>query len=136
MSEENVEIVIGQFESVNSRDFAAAMDAYAENVTLTLHGALATVIGGRAFAGKEAVGRWFGEWFRHFGPGYRFEIQETRDLGDRVFLHATHHGQGRHSGAPVEGENAYLYTVRNGKIAGVEIWDERDQALEAAGLPG
>ena len=34
----NVEIVLGQFEAVNARDFAAAMDAYAEDVALTAHG--------------------------------------------------------------------------------------------------
>jgi hypothetical protein len=37
MSQENVEIVVGQFEAVNARDFKAMMDAYADDVTLVLH---------------------------------------------------------------------------------------------------
>ena len=133
MGQENVEIVVGQFEAVNARDFSAAMEAYAENVTLTLHGT--DLPGGRsAYAGKEAVGEWFGDWFRQFAPSYRFDVEETRDLGDRVFLFATHRGTGRTSGAPVEGHNAYLYTLRAGKISGVEIWPERDEAFKAIGL--
>jgi ketosteroid isomerase-like protein len=84
--------------------------------------------------GKEAVGEWFGDWFRQFAPDYRFEVEETRDLGDRVFLVATHHGRGRVSGAPVSDSTAYLYTVRGGKVSRVEAWDDREEALEAAGL--
>ena len=42
---QNVEIVVGQFEAVNARDFAAAMEAYAEDVTLIVHGPLGEVVG-------------------------------------------------------------------------------------------
>jgi ketosteroid isomerase-like protein len=82
------------------------------------------------------VGEWFGDWFRTFAHDYRFEIQEARGTGDRVFIVATHHGHGRMSGAPVRGETAYVYTVLEGKISRVEMWDasERDRALDAAGL--
>ena len=130
---QNVEIVVGQFEAVNARDFAAAMEAYAEDVTLIAHGHLGEMVG-RAATGKQAVGEWFGEWFRHFAPDYRFQIEDARDTGDRVFVVATHGGRGRASGAPVEGETAYVYTVRDGKVCRVELFADRDEALEAAGL--
>ena len=134
MSEENVKLVVGVFEAVNVRDFAAAMEAYAEDVTLAIHadvgiGAVATHA-----SGKRAVGEWFGDWFRQFAPDYRFEVHEARDLGDRVFLVATHHGRGRASGVPVTQQLAYLYTVDGGKISQIEAWAERAPALEAAGL--
>jgi ketosteroid isomerase-like protein len=129
----NIEIVLGQFEAVNARDFAAAMDAYAEDVALTVHGPLGEMVG-QAATGKEAVGEWFGDWFRQFAPGYHFEIEDARSSGDRVFLVATHGGRGRASGAPVEGETAYVYTVREGKISRVELFADREEALEAAGL--
>jgi ketosteroid isomerase-like protein len=134
MSRENVEIVVGQFEGVNRREFAAVMDAYSDDVTLVLRGDHARVTGADVVTGKEAVGEWFGDWFRQFAPDYRFEVEETRDLGDRVFLVATHHGRGRVSGAPVSDSTAYLYTVRGGKVSRVEAWDDREEALEAAGL--
>lgn len=130
---QNVEIVVNQFEAVNSRDFAAAMDAYAEDVVLIVHDQLGEMVG-RAATGKQAVGDWFGDWFRQFAPDYRFEIEQARGAGDRVFLVASHRGHGRASGAPVEGETAYAYTVREGKICRVELFSDRDEALEAAGL--
>jgi ketosteroid isomerase-like protein len=134
MSQENVEVVVKQFEDTNARDFAAVMDAYVEDVTLVLHGDVGVL--SRTATGKKAVGDWFGDWFRQFGPDYRFDIEETRGSGDRVFLLATHHGWGRGSGVPVEERWAYLYTVREGKVRGVELWNHRgarEAALEAMG---
>ena len=72
------------------------------------------------YEGKEAVGEWFGDWFRTFDRDYRFEIKEARELGRGwSSCTATHGGRGRLSGAPVRGENAYLYRVRDGKISQV-----------------
>jgi ketosteroid isomerase-like protein len=133
MSQENVEVVIGQFEGVNRRDFETVMDAYADDVVLRSHGWLRN-IGAIAVVGKKAVGEWFGDWFRSFDRNYRFEVDEARDLGDRVLIVATHDGRGRVSGAPATDQMGYLYTVRNGKVSLVEIWTDQAHALEAAGL--
>jgi ketosteroid isomerase-like protein len=129
----NVEIVVGQFEAVNTRDFAAAMAAYTEDVALVAHGPLGEMVG-HAATGKEAVGEWFGDWFRQFAPDYRFQIEDARGSGDRVFLMASHRGRGRASGAPFEALTAYVYTVRAGKVCRVELFSDPNQALEAAGL--
>ena len=134
MSRENVEVVVGQFEGVNTRDFAAVMDRYAEDVVLVVHGFELGVFGGGEAVGREAVGEWFGDWFRTFDSDYRFEIEEARDWGDQVFVVATHHGRGRGSGVPSTLRTAYVYTVRRGKVGRVEVWSDRDAALEAAGL--
>src|SRR6478672_9626987 len=133
MSQENVEIVIGQFENTNARDFKAVMDAYADDVILRFTTGLRS-IRGEAAVGKEAVGEWFGDWFRAFDRDYRFEVDEAHDLGDRVLIVATHHGRGRASGAPVTEQMGYLYTVRDRKVSLVEIWADQAGALEAAGL--
>ena len=137
MSEENVEVVIRQFEGVNERDFATVMNAYAEDVTLILHGDLlfgGDPAGTETVTGKEAVGAWFGDWFRQFARDYRFEIEESWGSGDCVFVLATHHGHGRGSGVPVTQRTAYVYTLREGKVHRVEVWADRETALEAAGL--
>ena len=134
MADENVEVVLKQFEDTNSRDFGSVMDAYAEDVTLALHGEVGPL--SNAATGKAAVGEWFGDWFRQFGRDYRFDIEETRGAGDRVFVLANHYGRGRGSGVPVEERWAYLYTVRDGKVSRVELWngrDAREAALEALG---
>ena len=128
-----MKVVTGQFEAVNSRDFKAVMEAYAEDVELVLHDDLRGG-GGEGALGKEAVGKWFGDWFQQFDSDYRFEVEEARDLGDRVFVVATHHGHGRSSGIPVEQRTAYLYAVADGRVNRVDVWTDREAALEAAGL--
>ncbi len=132
MSQENVDVVCDQFAATNEREFPRVMSYYAEDVELFVHPDAFTHRG--TFKGRDAVGQWFGDWFRTFEPGYRFDIEETRDLGDLVFLSATHHGRGRASGAEVHGQTGYLYTVRDGKIVRVEIYPSPAAALEAAGL--
>jgi ketosteroid isomerase-like protein len=129
MTQQNLEVVVKQFGDTNARDFTAVMDAYAEDVELVLHGDIGPL--SSAATGKEAVGEWFGDWFRQFGRDYRFDIEESRGVGDRVFVVASHHGRGRGSGVPVEERWAYVYTVRNGKVTRVELWNGRD-AREAA----
>jgi ketosteroid isomerase-like protein len=133
MSQENVELVVGLFENVNKRNFQAIMDAYADDMVLVNHGELRAA-SGPGVVGKEAVGAWFGDWFRSFDRDYRFEIEETRDLGDRVLIVARHRSRGRASGAPIDQHGAWIYTVRDGRVVRCDIYSERTAALEAVGL--
>jgi ketosteroid isomerase-like protein len=128
----DVQVVLDQFAAVNERDFERAMSLYAEDVELVVGSK--TFLQDGTFTGREAVGEWFGDWFRSFEPGYHFDIEEARDMGDAVLLVASHHGRGRSSGAEVHGRNGYLYGVRDGKIARVEIYAGRAEALEAIRL--
>jgi ketosteroid isomerase-like protein len=132
MSRENVDVVRAQFEATNDRDFKRAMGFYADDVVLVVHPR--AFLKGGTFKGREAVGGWFGDWFSTFEPGYRFEIDEARDLGDRVFLAVTHHGRGRASGVEVAGQTGYLYTVRDGEIVRAELYPSAADALDAAAL--
>ncbi len=129
MSRESVEVVRAHFAAVNERDFPRAMSHYAEDVELVVHPEAFLERG--TFKGRDAVGEWFGNWFATFERGYRFDIREAVDLGDLVLLVANHHGRGRSSGAEVHGHTAYLYTLRDGKIARVELYPSRAEALEA-----
>ena len=130
MSQENVEVVRGQFEATNRRDFAAAMDAYAEDVVLVVKGLFPS----GTFLGREAVGGWFGDWFSAFGQDYHFEIEEAKAVGERVLITASHHGSGRASGIAVKGTTAYVYTVKAGKVARVELYTDRADAVAVIGL--
>jgi ketosteroid isomerase-like protein len=130
MSQENVEVVCDLFAATNERDFPRAMSHYAEDVVLVADAFLES----GTFEGRNAVGQWFANWFRAFEPDYRFDIQETQDLGDAVFLFATCYGHGRTSGVEVHGQTGFLYRLRGGKIVRVELYPSRAEALEAAGL--
>jgi uncharacterized protein len=131
MSQENVEIVRDQFGATNEGDFARVMHAWADDIELVVP---AESLDGGAFHGKDAVGRWFGEWFRSFERGYQFAVEEARDFGREVLVVATHDGRGRTSGAAVRARMAYLYRVQDGKIARIEVFPDRAMALAAAGL--
>jgi ketosteroid isomerase-like protein len=127
----NVEIVTGLFENALDR---AAVDLLAEDVSLVIHGLWSgDPAVEETVAGKAAVGAWYGDWFRQFDRDYRFEIEESRQSGARVFIVATHHGRGRASGAPITGRIAYVFNVRGRKIARVEMWVDREAALSAFG---
>jgi ketosteroid isomerase-like protein len=132
MPQEEVDVVLDQFAATNERDFPRAMSYYAEDVELVVEPD--AFLQGGTFKGRDAVGEWFGDWFRTFEPGYRFEIDEARDLGEVVYLSARHRGRGRASGAEVQGRMGYLYTVRGGKIVRAELYRSPAAALEAAGL--
>ena len=132
MSQENVEVVRAQFAATNERDFPRAMSFYAEDVELVVDPDAFLQAG--TFKGREAVGQWFADWLTTYERGYRFEIDEARDLGDVILLVARHRGRGRGSGAEVRGETGYLYTVRGGKIVRAELYRSRAEAIEAAGL--
>ncbi len=133
MSQENVEIVRGLFEATNRRDFAAVLDAYDENVMLVVDESIEPVDAGIVY-GREGVINWYGEWLRSFARDYRFDIEDARGVGDRVFLVARHHGRGLASGTEVEQSVAYAYTVRAGKIVRVEMYANPAAALKAVGL--
>jgi ketosteroid isomerase-like protein len=128
-----IEVIREQFAATNDRDFERAMDYYDDDVVLVVEeGFLNT----GTFEGSEAVGEWFGDWFRAFDVDYRFTIDEIRELEPGlVFLIASYGGSGRVSGVEVSDRRAYLYRVGGGKIARVQLFMTREQALEAASLP-
>jgi ketosteroid isomerase-like protein len=134
VSQNPVEVVREQFAATNERDFERAMAIYADEVVLVVASGWGITAG--TYEGKEAVGEWFGDWFREFAHDYHFEITESRDLGGGVvFLSADHGGSGRSSGVAVDSTSGYLYRVVEGKITRVQLFVTPEEALEAASLP-
>ena len=134
MARDPVEVVRDQYRATNERDFARAMEIYGDEVILVVTESWG--VGSGIYVGKDAVGEWFGDWFRQFADDYHFDVDESRELAPGlVFLHATHRGHGRHSGVEVSSENAYLYRVSEGKIRRVGFFRTREEALDAASLP-
>ena len=100
MSQENVEIVLGQYAATNERDFERVMSQYADDVELV---AREPHLQTGRFRGREAVGRWFGDWLSTFDRDARFDVKEARELPTgAVLIVADHHARGRASGAEVQ----------------------------------
>jgi ketosteroid isomerase-like protein len=131
MSRENVEIVRDIVAAINEGDYGRAMGHLADDVVLeNPAGAFAA-----PFRGREAVGEWFGDWFRMFDWNVHNDIREIAEIGDDgVFLVVDVRGRGRGSGVDVEGTFAWLYRLREGKITRMDGYLSREEALEAAGL--
>ena len=59
-------------------------------------------------------------------------IGDITDAGDRVVVRQVWHGAG--SGPEANIESTGVFTVRNGRVIGVEQFWDHAEALEAAGL--
>jgi ketosteroid isomerase-like protein len=133
MSKADVDVVRDQFAAVTERDFGRAMGHYADDVVLVIEEGF---LNSGKFEGKDAVGEWFGDWFRAFGTDFRFQITETEDLGrGLIYIHAFYKATGRASGVEVSQESAYLYRVEDSKVKRVQLFPTREAAREAAVLP-
>ena len=53
-----------------------------------------------------------------------------------MFVVARHHGHGRSSGAEVEQVNAQVLRLDEGKVAQLQLYGSRTEALKAVGLAG
>jgi ketosteroid isomerase-like protein len=73
------------------------------------------------------------DWTADFDE-FEMTGEEFIDAGDRVVVRIKQRAQGHGSGAPVEGEFWFVYTMADGKWTRLEMFDGKDQAMEAAGL--
>jgi ketosteroid isomerase-like protein len=131
MSQENVEIAVGYFEA---SDLASAIGALAEDARLVFHGRVRELAGAETISGKKAAVDWLADWFSRFDPDFRFEVEESCDLGDRVLVVTIHRAKGRASGVPISQTTANVIAVRDNKIVRHDFFDSREEALEAAGM--
>jgi ketosteroid isomerase-like protein len=132
-AQENVEVVRDLFAATNERDFPRAMSHYAADVELVVPSESSLNAG--IFTGRDAVGRWFGDWFAMFDRDARFDVEKVVEVDESsVVLIATHIARGRASGIEVEDEVVWLCRLRAGKIVNVHLFDTGEEALKAVGL--
>jgi uncharacterized protein len=122
---ENVEVVREMLEDYIRGDYEAALPAFAQDVEVVtslerFHGPTGVV---------EEAQRWEEMW-----SDYRFEVEDLVDAGDKVVLLYHQVGKSKGSGVEVEERAGWVYTLREGKIARVEMFQDSDTALRAAGV--
>jgi ketosteroid isomerase-like protein len=128
VSEQNVEIVRRMYAARESGDADGALARFHPDVVVD-----ATARGDGAMGhGREELSAIIAEWIGAFDE-WREEIEEIRDLGEKVFVVATQRGRGKESGAEVETRYALLYEVQDDKIARMTLFRGPSEALEAAG---
>ena len=128
MSEENVEIVRSGLESFLATG-TPVWETLDENVVIEDH----DIPERGAYRGHEGFVRWMEEWDAPWGE-WSLEPQEFIDAGDRVVVIVQLKATGRGSGVQVERNDGLVYEVRGGKLARIDYFNNRADALEAAGL--
>jgi ketosteroid isomerase-like protein len=132
MLQENVEIVRASWEAWSRGDMAALFEFYDPAVEWDMTHSYVPDMG--VFHGHDGVREFFREW-RSFFAEYHAEPEQFLGVGETVIVQVRQGGRGRSSTVGVE-MPAYwqLYRLRAGRAVRVEIYRDKTQALEAAGL--
>jgi ketosteroid isomerase-like protein len=94
-----------------------------------------TLPGAATVSGLEALRSYGLGWQRNWSE-WDWREEEIEEVAPgKVLMVATLWLRGLRSGISVERRWAYVFTVRDGKLARQDGYDTRDQALDAAGLP-
>ena len=86
------------------------------------------------YRGPEGVARYMEAIYDAFAD-YTPEIEQFLDVGDKVVTLAIERGRGRDSGAEVEQRRtAHVWTLRDGRPVQLDLYLDRQRALDDLGL--
>ncbi len=128
MSRENVELVERMLSRFHAGDAEGALACFSKDVISEAPGR-PDLGGGR---GREALATLVGSWVESW-EDWSEEINEVRELGDRVMVTSTQRGRGKGSGIQTAAQYSYCYEVRNGELSWMGLYKSPDEALEAVG---
>jgi len=129
MSQENVELVRAWIDAVNRGDIDAALKDAAPDFEFDFSRAVGPRRG--VFGLDEMRGFW--DYFAGTFESLRIEPHEFIDAGECVIVPWTAHVVGR-DGIEVQARTTWTWTIRDGAAERLCMYQEREEALEAAGL--
>ena len=134
MSQENVETLKRGTQAFNRRDIEAMLEGVDPEVEW--HAVLPVTLEGQATVsrGHEGVRQMFRDLFDVLDE-IEVDYSEIRDLGDRLFAIGSIRTRGKGSGAETESPYFAVADLKNGKVVRFWTYLDREEALEAAGLP-
>jgi ketosteroid isomerase-like protein len=132
MSQENVEIVRRIMQRLAAQEIDAALRDIDADAKLDWSASEAPDSG--VYHGHAEWRAWFAGRAEGLGE-LRFAATEVIDGGpDTVLVGARLIGRGRSSGVEVEALGAGVWTLRDGMVTGLTLYQTRDEALRAVGL--
>jgi ketosteroid isomerase-like protein len=131
LSRENLALIERGFEALFEGDVDYVVDAFHREVEL--QGAVGGLEEGDVKRGREAVAS---EVLpdRSVWADRRWTLQELVEAGDQVVALVREERRGRGSGVEVVADIALVYSFRDGKVALVEPYLDRSEALASVGL--
>jgi ketosteroid isomerase-like protein len=134
MSQENVDLIQQAVEAINRRNVDQFLDLAERDVVQDWSRAVGPQSG--VYRGRAEVAQFLHSWWDAFDESV-IVVDELVDAGDQVVTVFHGRQRGRASGVEIEGRGAVLvWRVRDGKILSATLYQQRDEALEAAGLSG
>jgi ketosteroid isomerase-like protein len=129
VSEENVEIVRNSLDALNRGDWDATLKDAAPDFEIDFSRAIGPQHG--VFRLDQIRG--FLDEFLELWESLRIEADELIEAGEHVVVPVTGYMRGR-DGIEVTARRTWVYTIREGAIVRFCQFQERQEALEAAGL--
>ncbi len=129
MSQENVELVRRIYDRWSCGDFSVGTELLAAGFEWQQH---PEAVEPGAHRGA-AIGGALKKIFEVYDD-FRIEPEEYLDAGDMVVVVARNRATVRGSTMEVDQRFAFAWTVRAGRLARLEVYADRAEALEAAGL--
>jgi ketosteroid isomerase-like protein len=131
MSEENVQLLRRGFEHVERTTEFPSEVAHPEFVwdTTTFRGGMQPAV----CIGVDETNEWLADWVDGF-EDWSLDVSEVFDGGDKVVTVLRQRASAKHGGPQVEMVFAQVWTFRDGLVARMEMYADRAEALEAAGL--
>ena len=133
MSRENVEIVRAIYEALANRDATTPYELYAPDIEWDVGDQWMGVGVGRIFHGHEGVRTFWRELLSEF-PVADFAVEDLVDAGDHVLAVLQGRFVGRTFGPLPVGRHYAAWALRDGKVVRMQVFTDRDEALEAVGL--
>jgi ketosteroid isomerase-like protein len=131
MSQENVEVVRRHIETWNRRDLTAWLALYSPDAEIDWSRARGPLKG--VYRGRGERETLWNEFFFTFDEAQIKTPQGFTDAGSEVVVSNTTHFRGR-EGIEVSASSTWVFTVENGQITCLRLFQERAEALEAVGL--
>jgi ketosteroid isomerase-like protein len=132
MSQQNVELVLRFEDSWARSDLGAAQECVSAEFEFDWSESIGPFVG--IYHGRDGLAQFWEELhdtWENFAP----EAEEIIPCGGgQVITLDVVRGRGRGSGIPMQAHGVMLWTLRDGKIARVKMFQTKDEALAAVGL--
>jgi ketosteroid isomerase-like protein len=135
MSQHDVELLRRLYAEFERGNFWAFPDAYDPEMEWRWSRSGRALVGGATYKGRAEVLSAMREWLRGW-DWFRISAQEFIDTGERVVVVVRAQARLKDGKGEIIDNWADVYTLRDGKIVVMEAFDNRRDALRAAGVEG
>ena len=134
MSRKNLDVVRRIYDAAARRDVRTPFELYADDVVWDVSNARRAAMNPkRVYEGHEGVREFWRDALSVFGR-VDFEVENLIDADDQVLAVIREREVGRASGVPVETTHLAVWTLADGKVTRMQLFDDRRAAEHAAGL--